>query len=265
MLALRRVSQRPALSSRALPLLPTARHLPTLRHLSTPSASASARPSPPPTSTSRPTPPPPQAAHGTFPTCRAPFPTALPICASCGSIHPLPASTNYFALFDLPPRGEEGAFDLDPRELRGRFLRLQRACHPDAWGSKGEVERQRAADQSSLLNQAYKTLVSPLSRAQYLLSLNGHPSLETDSLSETSSSLLLEVLETREALEGAASLPELEEIRAANDLRAQEEVRLLSGLFAAGKWAEAKDAAVRLRYWQGIEDAVKERMSEGDL
>jgi len=165
-------------------------------------------------------------------------------------------------LFDLPTEGREGAFDLDPRELRNRFLRLQRACHPDAWGSKGEVERQRAADQSSLLNMAYKTLQSPLSRAQYLLELNGYDTLETDSLDEASSALLLEVLETREALESAASQQELEQLRTENDARVEETVEELAGLLGEERWGEAREAAVRLRYWVGIEDAVKERLRE---
>ncbi|KZO93500.1 Co-chaperone Hsc20 [Calocera viscosa TUFC12733] len=252
---LRRSSLRAPLSaSHALAALPTLRRFPAPRLLSTPAA----RPSTSSPSSRSPSAPP----HGACPNCHAPYSSALPICSACGAIQPLGTETNYFELFDLPGEGTDGAFDLDPRELRGRFLRLQRACHPDAWGSKGELERQRAADQSSLLNQAYKTLVSPLSRAQYLLSLNGQPSLETDALDEASSALLLEVLETREALESAANEQELEEIRTANDARAEETVAELSALFGRGEWEGAKEAAVRLRYWQGIEDAVKERMRE---
>ena len=72
-----------------------------------------------------------------------------------------------------------------------------------------------AAEQSSLLNKAYQTLLSPLSRAEYILAKNGHPALETDKL--TDEEFIIDVLEIREELESARTTEEVERIQHEND------------------------------------------------
>lgn len=72
-----------------------------------------------------------------------------------------------------------------------------------------------AATQSSILNSAYKTLSSPVLRAQYILAQEGYPPLETDKL--TDQELIMDVMEAREDLEDASSLEVIENIRERND------------------------------------------------
>ena len=46
---------------------------------------------------------------------------------------------SYFNYFNLSTADSANPYTLDTRDLRRRFLRAQRLCHPDAWAQKGEV------------------------------------------------------------------------------------------------------------------------------
>ena len=167
------------------------------------------------------------------PSCSSPLTTALPTCTKCYHIQPLPRDTSYYDIFDLSQT--QNAFKIDTKDLRQRFLQAQRICHPDAWSVRGEVrslnrvmctqiesllilcgkkERLVAEEQSSLLNEAYKTLLSPVTRAQYILTQEGYPPSETDKL--TDPELLMEIMEAREQLEEAETPPMVDEIRSGN-------------------------------------------------
>jgi molecular chaperone HscB len=53
---------------------------------------------------------------------------------------------------------------------------------------------------SSRINHAYQALLSPLSRAEYILELNGHEVSETDHLDDVE--FISEIMEAREELDG---------------------------------------------------------------
>ena len=61
-----------------------------------------------------------------------------------------------------------------------------------------------------MLNSAYRTLLSPVLRAQYILTMNGHPPSETDKLSDQA--FILEVMDARERMEDAATREEVDTI-----------------------------------------------------
>jgi molecular chaperone HscB len=94
-------------------------------------------------------------------------------------------SRNYFELFQLPQR-----FGCDPVSLENAYRRLQTEVHPDRFASGSEQDKRLALQSSARVNEAYRALKDPVSRAQYLLSLNG-----IDALSETDTQLPLEFLE----------------------------------------------------------------------
>jgi molecular chaperone HscB len=75
---------------------------------------------------------------------------------------------NYFAFFDLPPK-----LQIDTVSLEKRFYALSRRLHPDRFASKSVAEQEAALTESSLLNDAYRTLKDPILRTQYLLTLEG--------------------------------------------------------------------------------------------
>src|SRR5271155_1255689 len=75
---------------------------------------------------------------------------------------------DYFSFFSLPRK-----LTLDVVTLEKQFYVLSRKLHPDRFASKPPVEQEAALAQSSLLNDAYRTLKDPILRTQYLLTLEG--------------------------------------------------------------------------------------------
>ena len=103
-------------------------------------------------------------------------------------------SQDYFTLFGLPRR-----FRFDGDKLDAAFRSLQRDIHPDRYASATEAERRLALQSSARVNEAYRALKDPVSRAQYLLSLQGIDALrETDTA--VSPDFLQAQLERRESI-----------------------------------------------------------------
>ncbi|KAI9160498.1 hypothetical protein LWI28_008699 [Acer negundo] len=78
-------------------------------------------------------------------------------------------------------------------------------------------ERDYAAEQSARVIEAYRTLTNPLSRAIYILKLEGVEVNEEDTVSEPE--LLTEIMELREAVEDDADSKALNEILSPSGLR----------------------------------------------
>ncbi|KAJ1311569.1 hypothetical protein OPQ81_010053 [Rhizoctonia solani] len=192
----------------------------------------------------------------TCPSCGKPLPTRLPICPACSHIAPLPPTTSYYELFDLP----EKSYIIDTKDLRNRFLKTQRLTHPDAWSAKPEKDKAAAATYSSFVNKGYETLRSPLKRAEYLLSLRGTEMGETDSLEDHD--FIMEIMEMRESVEDAETRDELENIFMDNQELIQEEIGMISKAFDSGDLKTAKDASVRLKYRLGVEDSINARLHD---
>lgn len=150
-----------------------------------------------------------------------------------------------------------GAFSIDLRELRNEFLKLQASAHPDRHAG----DRKPAAEAlSSRINEAYKTLQSPLLRAQYLLSLRGDESTTNDAakLGDDSEDqdLLMEVLELREQIEEAGSEDDILEMKQENELRMAESIKVLADAFESDHLVDAAKEAIRLRYWVNVQDTL---------
>lgn len=77
-------------------------------------------------------------------------------------------ASDYFALFSLPQ-----SWEIDANQLEKRFRRLQQQFHPDRFASHSEIEKRRAMEMAATINRAHQTLKDPLTRAQYLLELQG--------------------------------------------------------------------------------------------
>lgn len=74
----------------------------------------------------------------------------------------------YFEFFTLPRH-----LHLDVAALEKQFYILSRRLHPDRFAARPVAEQEAALAQSSLLNDAYRTLKDPIARTQYLLTLEG--------------------------------------------------------------------------------------------
>lgn len=75
---------------------------------------------------------------------------------------------DFFTFFALPRK-----LTLYVPALEKKFYTLSRKLHPDRFASKPQAEQEAALAQSSLLNDAYRTLKDPILRTQYLLTLEG--------------------------------------------------------------------------------------------
>ncbi|KAG8808094.1 hypothetical protein FRC19_006129, partial [Serendipita sp. 401] len=196
------------------------------------------------------------------PKCKTPLPTQLPTCPEqkCGYIAPVSSDlgADYFSLFALPGvRDGEGssrnAFSIDPRELRGRFLQMQKVCHPDRWAQKGEDEAQIAVNQSALLNKAYQTLLSPRLRGEYILAHHGIDITEMDNM-DREQELMMQVMEAREELESAEG-EEVKALMEANAERVEKVTAELEDAIGREDWAQAKRSVIQLRYWESFKRA----------
>ncbi len=115
-------------------------------------------------------------------------------CSACGKIQPL-AADGYFAFFGLPEK-----LSLDTTDLESRYLKLSWRLHPDNFVRAGEFERSLSLDRSSQLNDAYRTLLDPVARVEYLLARRGVRK-EGQAKQQAPPELLEEVFELNESLD----------------------------------------------------------------
>src|ERR1700691_6224761 len=92
---------------------------------------------------------------------------AAQFCESCGKVQP-PMPVDYFTFFGLPRK-----LKLDVPALEKDFYELSRKLHPDLNARAGSQEQEWSLQQSSLLNDAHRTLKDPIRRTEYLLHLEG--------------------------------------------------------------------------------------------
>lgn len=106
-------------------------------------------------------------------------------------------SSNYFELFGLSP-----AYAIDAARLESAYRELQSQVHPDRFAAASDAERRRSMQWATRANEAYQTLRKPLSRARYLVELNG-----VDTAEETDTAMpadfLVQQMEWREAVHEA--------------------------------------------------------------
>jgi molecular chaperone HscB len=92
---------------------------------------------------------------------------AAQFCQQCGKVQP-PAPVDYFTFFGLPYK-----LNLDIAILEREFYALSRHLHPDINAIRTPAEQEWSLQQSSSLNDAYRTLKDPISRTEYLMRLQG--------------------------------------------------------------------------------------------
>jgi molecular chaperone HscB len=79
-----------------------------------------------------------------------------------------PRLADFFSFLGLPRK-----LRIDMSDLEQRYRALSRQFHPDYFYNAAPAERRAALEKSSYLNDAYRTLKSPIARIEYLLKLEG--------------------------------------------------------------------------------------------
>jgi molecular chaperone HscB len=102
--------------------------------------------------------------------------------------------TSPFELLGVP-----ALFALDEQELEKRHRDLSRALHPDRYAGRPAGERREALSRAISVNEAFRRLRDPISRAEALLQQLGREVSETNQ-PKPDPMLLMQVMEEREAL-----------------------------------------------------------------
>ena len=105
------------------------------------------------------------------------------------------ASEDYFELFGLPTQ-----FALDNEALNATWRQLAARVHPDRYATAGAAERRVAMQWASTINDAYRTLKSPIERARYLCERAGCD-LQTESNTRMDGGFLMRQMEWREQID----------------------------------------------------------------
>ena len=116
--------------------------------------------------------------------------------------------SQYFNLFQLEP-----SFNIDTEALEQTYRALAARFHPDKFASASAFEQKQAVMMSSTINDAYRTLKSPIDRAAYLLKSQN---IDADAPEHTSCSpeFVLQQMEWRETLMDAQMEQNHDAIRA---------------------------------------------------
>ncbi len=162
-------------------------------------------------------------------------------------------SDNHFQLFDLPV-----SFVVNQAKLTQRFQALQRELHPDRFASATAAEKRWSMQAASLVNEAYQNLTKPLSRACYLLELNGI-CIDEETDTQMDSMFLMQQMELREALgdapEASDPFKALDSIRADLNQGIDSSAARFDAAADSGDWTTARDV---VREWQFFDKLKRE-------
>ncbi|KAL0555254.1 hypothetical protein IC582_009195 [Cucumis melo] len=183
----------------------------------------------------------------------APSSVVFLVCDSCRSIQPVDQSVDYFQIFGL-----EKEYEIGDVNLESKYKDWQKKLHPDLVHSKSDREREYAAEQSARVIDAYRTLSKPLSRAIYILKLEGVDVDEEDTISEPE--LLNEIMEIREAVEDASGSRELNQIQS----QMQEKLNHWSNTFAKAlrnrNFNDAVSSIQRMTYYERVKEEITKKL-----
>jgi molecular chaperone HscB len=156
------------------------------------------------------------------------------------------------------------SFDVSSALLSSAHRRLQQKLHPDRFAAAGPQARQVSAQLSAAVNAAYGCLLSPLSRARYLLSVQGQEQEEEAVIiqqqqQEGKAELLAEVMSLREELESIALSGESADSRlrlsSLSGTVKERQTALLSRLSSALQahdWRQARQLVDELSFFSSI-------------
>ena len=97
------------------------------------------------------------------PHCETELSVVSEFCGTCGKILPPEAERSPYAVLGLKDR----RLNLDLMDLEERLFQLSKKFHPDRFAGKSAAEVQFSHDHSSAVNNAYRVLKNPISRAKH--------------------------------------------------------------------------------------------------
>lgn len=160
--------------------------------------------------------------------------------------------SQYFNLFQLEP-----SFNIDTEALEQTYRALAARFHPDKFASASAFEQKQAVMMSSTINDAYRTLKSPIDRAAYLLKSQN---IDADAPEHTSFSpeFLMQQMEWREILMDAQMEQNHDAIQALDQEIQEVQNNLYQDLQQAFEQQDYESAAQWVRHGRFLNKLRKE-------
>jgi len=176
-------------------------------------------------------------------------------CNMCKKIQPAIKTKDFFDLLSVPR-----TFNLDVSKLDKQFQNIQRKVHPDLYHRNSPVEREISADNASLINEAYKTLKDPNTRARYMLKLHGLDLDSEEKGSITDPDLLMEIMDKQEQIEETSSIPELKQLDEENNRQLDQLYQRVGQYLDQKQLEEASKELLRASYLLRMQTQLKEKL-----
>ena len=169
-------------------------------------------------------------------------------------------ATNHFELFGLSV-----AFELDTQSLGRRYHELARSSHPDRYASAPEPQKLRAVQLAAQVNEAFRILQDPISRARYILEMKGAV-LNDESATLADPQFLMEQMELREALADARMaqdpLGKLAQVGSRIQVQMDQLIQTLCGQLETTDLAPAYDTWRRLQFFRRLQQEAETLTNE---
>lgn len=181
---------------------------------------------------------------------------AVDFCSHCGRILPTPPERSYYQVLGY----DREFLTMDAADLEKRFFDLSKRYHPDRFANKSSQEVQFSHEHSSAVNNAYRTLKNPISRAKYFVEKKfGSTEEKSAKVPMDMADLFFEVQDVLDTIRDSnGSPPEaaVQEVRDAESMLRIKIVDLEKQLDA--KFSEY-DAAPQDRVLENMQDILSER------
>ena len=162
----------------------------------------------------------------------------------------------YFSIFDLPVD-----YHVDLDLLNQRYREIQKQVHPDKYANAGSSEQLLAVQAAAEVNDAFETLKSPLTRAEYMVMEHGFD-VKHEQATIKGGMFLMQQMELREELEDIADAEDKESAfddfyddvkQLVNDYTEQFVTQ-----FKQEAYAEAASAVRKLRFIYKLQDEARQ-------
>ena len=166
---------------------------------------------------------------------------------------------NYFELFSL-----EVDFSIDLAQLERSYQQQVAKYHPDKFASKSDKEKTQALQNTALLNTAFETLNAPLSRATYLLELEGIDAFDEKD-TQMDMDFLMGQIALREELESIQSSQDelaLDDFIQTVSSKVSNNIAQIQQLFTKGKLLQIKNLVRELKFYTQLKRQANQLMDE---
>ncbi|XP_030023661.2 iron-sulfur cluster co-chaperone protein HscB [Manduca sexta] len=171
-------------------------------------------------------------------------------CSNCNALQNPKKDDNYFTLM-----GVKETYDLDENELAKKYKELQKYLHPDKFANRQKEELEISEKYSSLVNDAYKTLLEPLARGIYMLRLRGKDMPENTELFDQE--FLMKIMEKNEEVESAETEEEIMKLNKENKAMIKDLQKQLSRAFFDGDLKRVEKLLSYMKYYTSIDNQIQ--------